>query len=163
MLMDKYVRQRQERARAHLNENQREGSPYYGREHWVRYNQRAMTWQKIVGAQASQKARAEDPRLFYGCEGWSRQELSSSSGPREDKWNDDVVMVGSVPCKLQSIIYMGGGVSELSELGQHRRVRLRLKHGATGKCMRNRWPNMRGWFLLKGDKLSGPDTQHACI
>jgi hypothetical protein len=117
MLMDKYVRQRQERARAHLNENQREGSPYYGREHWVRYNQRAMTWQKIVGAQASQKARAEDPRLFYGCEGWSRQELSSSSGPREDKWNDDVVMVGSVPCKLQSIIYMGGGGQRVIRAG----------------------------------------------
>jgi hypothetical protein len=105
MLMHKYVRQWQERARARVSEVKRPRSPCYGQKQWFRYDLRATAWQGPENMQAWPRVRARDARLFYGRARGSRRELSGRL--LEDRRDGDVVMIGSVPCKLQYEIYVG--------------------------------------------------------
>jgi hypothetical protein len=99
MLMDKYVRQQQERLRAQQHGDRRGRSPYYGQGHRVRHGLQGMTQQATMKVQARQETRAGDPRPLCEHAGWSGQ---------ENRLDDSVVMIISIPCRLKSEVHVDG-------------------------------------------------------
>jgi hypothetical protein len=105
MLMEKYVRQRQEWAHAHIRKGKRPRSPYYDKKGWLRCEQRAMARQGTEGMQTQPRIMVKDDGPSQKCAKGSRRVLNGE--PLEGKHDDEIVMVRSVPCKLQSEIYLG--------------------------------------------------------
>jgi hypothetical protein len=72
MLVEKHVRQRQERSRAHIHESKRTRSPCYDRKRWLRYGQHAVAQQGPKGMQTRLRIMVRDDGPSHECAKGSR-------------------------------------------------------------------------------------------